>query len=142
MLSHWGAKSADLADVDKFISLLSESDELTVAALCAKFSERAQVIGKSEPKTRKTVIVDEELVQRYLERLAAPGGDRARLLMVATQLKDDKSAKIGETNAIVDGYIKSGVMYSKKPEAIKALEAWINRLADTERRLQGTSGIF
>lgn len=143
LLQHWGANSGDLKDLKMFIELLGEHDDLAVAHLCAKLTDRkAELKASPAAKSKAKPTVDLELVDSYLGRFKDAALSRAEQLAIVDELKKDKRGKLPELVAIANALTESGVTYSKKPAALDALTTWINRKFDTERRLQDTHGIF
>ena len=143
MLSHWGGKPKDLAELQSFMNLLAESDELTVSELCVKFSDRAKIVyaprETSRSPAKKTSVLK---IDAYALRLRDTTLDRMQSLAVISEMEADRTMKVSDVNEVAGQMTGAGIQYKKKIDAITALRIWINRKFETQRRVEGSSGIF
>ena len=75
-------------------------------------------MGKA-PAPKKAARRNDDLINRYSERLSAAGDDRASFEGIMSELLADRSARMAELSAIAQGYVGGTSAYKKKADAIK-----------------------
>ena len=140
MLSSWGPKTANLSELERFLQSLSRHDELSLGEL----SKQLEGIGGAPLPRGKGRLeeVDAEHVSKYIERFRSPDLDRLGYLALVSELQADKKMRVGELNALAYQIIKTEQKHKNKKGAIDAIQAWVQKKFDTQRRLGGTSELF
>jgi hypothetical protein len=142
MLSTWGAKSGDLADLKRLTEALASFDDLSVSAFCKQLggstfggatTTRTKVPGKTK--------LDESLVEHYVAAFCSEALDYATLQSTLEDLGADPKARGPELSAIASRLAGAEGKYNKA-KALEKIEAVVRRRLDTRRRMEGTSGVF
>jgi hypothetical protein len=142
ILSTWGAKSGDLADLKRLTEALASFDDLSVAAFCKQLGDLTSD-GASRPRAKAvaTSRLDESLVARFVSALSSEDLDYAALQSTLGELSNEKKAKVPELSAIASQLAGADGKFNKKT-ALEKIEAVVRRRLDTRRRMEGTSGVF
>jgi len=142
MLSAWGGKSGDLADLKRLADALAPFDALTVAMFCNQLS-RLTPDGAPGVRTRPSPKpkIDASLVSRFVSAFSSEALDYSTLQSTLSELRNDKKAKVPELSAIASQLAGAEGKYNRQ-SALEKIEAVVRRRLDTRRRLEGTSGIF
>jgi len=137
MLSSWGCKASELKDLEGLMEALQTRDDQSVAELSQDLT-----LGKIErrPSISKKQVADEKIVQTYVAELRNSELDRLSAIAIMSRMKADKKLRVAELNAISNSLFGTSETISAKPEAIRSIEAWLQRRFDTVRRLGDTSG--
>jgi hypothetical protein len=144
MLSTWGAKPGEFADLKRLIDALASFDDLTVAAFCNQLG-RLTADGVAAPVPRAKAVAkpkfDEGLVSRFVSVFSSEDLDYSVLQSTLAELSNEKKAKVPELSAIASQLAGAAGKYNKKT-ALEKIEAVVRRRLDTRRRMEGTSGVF
>jgi len=143
-LSTWGAKSSELADLNRLLEVLRHFDEQTVVAFCNQLNSLAagSVEGSRSAKPIGKSKIDDALVQRHVVGLNADDLSYSTMHELLDGLRSDKKVKLPELKAIASHLSGVDVSFKNKTEALDKIETVVRRRLDTGRRLEGTSGIF
>ncbi len=68
--------------------------------------------------------------------------ERHKLIEIISDMKKDKRIRKAEISEISNQLLGTKTNYKQKNHAFKAIEEWVHRKFDTERRLRQTSGAF
>lgn len=142
MLSAWGAKSGDLADLKRLTEALAPFDDLSVTAFCNQLGSLASG-GVPAPRVKAAAKpkFDEALVARFVSAFSSEQLDYAGLQSTMIELRNENKAKVAELTAIASQLAGVEGKYNKNT-ALEKIDAVVRRRLDTRRRMEGTSGVF
>lgn len=139
LLSQAQASKSAISDLQRLNTCLGQFDELSVAQFCKKCD---LLIGSREEGAATRSTINEAAVTSYLNELSRCGSDRAQFEGVLAKLKADKNLRIGEINAIAQGYVGGTSKYKKKVDAFRDISLRFDAHMSGVQRLAASSEIF
>jgi hypothetical protein len=131
-----GAKSAE-KDLTTVSAALEPYEGKSVKEFVA--GTREKLAAKDKERTKSGANVDEDNIERQLQRLLEVGTDRIAFYVVFEELKKDKRINVADADIIARKYTGYKARYKKKQTAFDDIEKVFIERARFENKMSATS---